>query len=130
VVGGGGAELWEFIGSWSGAGGLLEFTQSPGTNSTLSYKTTLSSLGLALDDTFYFDAYSSGGAAGDSAIDSLANPNVSVTGWLDPYTSTTTGSGGAGLNSYKVVPEPTTLALLGLASAGYMIRHRARNLGP
>jgi hypothetical protein len=88
----------------------------------------LASLGLAINDTFYFDAYSSGGGV-DSAIDALANPNVSITSWGGPYTSSTVGSGGTGLNSYQVVPEPSTYALLALSGAGlvgYIARRRAR----
>jgi hypothetical protein len=86
-------------------------------------------LGLAPNDVFYFDAYSSGGGNSDSAIDALANPNVSVTSWGQTYTSSTTGTGGVGLNSYQVVPEPTTYALLALGAlgmAGYAARRRAR----
>ena len=86
-------------------------------------------MGLAPSDVFYFDAYSSGGGNTDSAVDALANPNVSINDWAVPYTSSTTGSGGAGLNSYQVVPEPTTYALLTLGAlgvAGYAARRRAR----
>ena len=69
---------------------------------------SLSSLGLNVGDTFYFDAYSSGGGGGDSAIDALANPGQSVANWGDNYTST-----GANLFSYTVVPAPAALAVLG-----------------
>jgi hypothetical protein len=89
----------------------------------------LASLGLAVNDTFYFDAYSTGGGGGDSAVDALANPNVSITAWGQTYTSSTVGSGGVGLNSYQVVPEPSTYALLALSGAGlagYIARRRAR----
>ena len=84
---------------------------------------------MAVNDVFYFDAYSSGGGSNDSAVDALANPNVSINDWAVPYTSSTTGDGGVGLNSYQVVPEPTTYALLTLGAlgvAGYAARRRAR----
>jgi hypothetical protein len=125
--GGGGAQLWSYDGAaWTGPNGLGAYSFTAGTTSELSYTASLSSLGLAINDTFYFDAYTSGGGDGDSAIDSLANPNVSVTGWGGPYTSSTTGSGGNGLNSYQVVPEPSTWALagLGVVAALYFARRR------
>ena len=62
----------------------------------------------------------SGAVARDSAIDALANPNVSVTGWGGPYTSDSTN----GVLSYTVVPAPGAVALLGLA--GLMARRRRR----
>lgn len=115
--------------AWSGPSSLSMLI-SPGlSSSTIYFTLTLSSLGLAPTDVFYFDAYSSGGGDGDSAIDALANPSVSVTSWGGPYTSSTTGDGGVGLNSYQVVPEPTTYALLtvgALGLAGYAARRRAR----
>jgi hypothetical protein len=138
VDSGGGAELYSFNGvSWALSGATYS-TNSPfpgsynfvgGANSTITYTATLASLGLAINDVFYFDAYSSGGNGGDGAIDALANPNVSITDWGQSYTSSTTGSSGPGLNSYQVVPEPSTVALLALSAlgvAGYAARRRAR----
>ncbi len=134
-VGPGGAQLWGYSGAWSELGSTTatnlpgSFSFVSGANSTITYTLTLASLGLAINDTFYFDAYSSGGGGGDSAVDALANPNVSITGWGGPYTSSTVGSGGTGLNSYQVVPEPSTYALLALSGAGlfgYIARRRAR----
>jgi hypothetical protein len=135
----GGAELWSYGGGTNGGGtggawnkltnNSPVFSKLAGATSTTSYTLTLSSLGLAPNDVFYFDAYSSGGGGGDTAIDALANPNVSVTSWGQTYTSSTTGTGGVGLNSYQVVPEPTTYALLTLGAlglAGYAARRRAR----
>jgi hypothetical protein len=118
VDGGGGAQLWNYSGSsWSGPGALAAFSF---VNNQLTYTMSLASLGLSVGSTFYFDAYSSGGGGGDSAIDALANPNVSVTGWGGPYTS-----GGANpVLSYTVVPAPGAVALLGLA--GLMARRRRR----
>jgi hypothetical protein len=124
------SQLWSYVGaSWTNTGALPGYSFSPGATSSITYTATLASLGLAVNDVFYFDAYSSGGGATDSAIDALANPNVSVTNWSQTYTSSTTGTGGVGLNSYQVVPEPTTYALLALGAlgmAGYAARRRAR----
>jgi len=131
----GGAELWNYSGSWALSGATYStnlpgtFSFAPGATSVMTYSLTLASLGLAVNDTFYFDAYSSGGGGSDSAVDALANPNVSITSWGQAYTSSTTGSGGVGLNSYQVVPEPSTYALLalsGIGLAGYIARRRAR----
>jgi hypothetical protein len=129
VNGGGGSQLWTYGTSWSGPAALAGFSLAAGATSTITYRMTLASLGLAVNDVFYFDAYSSGTGGSDSAVDALANPNVSITSWDQPYTSSTTGTGGVGLNSYQVVPEPTTYALLALGAlgmAGYAARRRAR----
>jgi len=139
VNSGGGAQLWSYVGGTNGGGtggawnqltnNVPGFSTSPGVTSTLTYTASLASLGLAINDVFYFDAYSSGASGGDGAADALANPNVSITGWGDTYTSSTTGDSGPGLNSYQVVPEPSTVALLTLSAlgvAGYAVRRRAR----
>ena len=111
VDGGGGAENRVFSGgSWSLAGATYNsnFGGFSFSGSELTYTLSLASLGLNVGDTFYFDAYSSGGGGGDSAIDALANPGQSVANWGDNYTST-----GANLFSYTVVPAPAALAVLG-----------------
>jgi len=88
------------------------------TSVTLSLK--LSGLGLSVGNSFFFDVYSSGGGGTDSAIDALANPSQSVSDWGIAYNT-------ASPLSYTVtaVPEPTTLALLGLAG-GLMLRRLVR----
>jgi hypothetical protein len=118
VDGGGGAQLWNYTGSaWSGPASLSGFTFA---GNTITYTTSLASLGLSVGNTFFFDAYSSGGGGGDGAIDALANPNVSVTTWGGAYTS----GGSNPIYSYTVVPAPGAVALLGLA--GLMARRRRR----
>ncbi len=99
---GGGAYLYNYNGSSWVSNALGSFSYLSGTNSTLTYTLTTNSLGVSVGDTFYFDAYSSGGGGTDSAIDALSNPNVSVTSWGQTYTSSTTGEGGNGLNSYTL----------------------------
>lgn len=138
VNGGGGNQFWSYTGSgtgggtdnnWSGPGTISNLVLSPGSTSNITYTVSLASLGLSVGDTFYFDAYSSGGGSTDGAVDALANPNVSITSWSQTYVSSTTGTGGLGLNSYQIIPEPTTLGILGLAAAGfagYVIRRRSR----
>ena len=67
-------------------------------------------LGLVAGNAFTFDVFTTGGGGTDSAIDALGNPAQSVANWGDPYDS------GANVKSYTiaVVPEPTSLTLLGL----------------
>ena len=122
----GGMDFW--VGSWVDSGGGKElysyttptwnqlvapggFTLAAGAQSTITYTLSLASLGLNNGDTFFFDAYSSGGGSGDSAVDALANPNYAISGWGGPYTS----SSATGIFSYTVVPAPGAIALLGLA---------------
>ena len=130
VNGDGGSQLWSYNGtSWDGPTALASYSFAAGATSTITYTMTLASLGLAINDVFYFDAYSSGGGGGDGAVDALANPNVSITSWGQTYTSSTIGDSGLGLNSYEVVPEPSTYALLALSATalgGYVLRRRRR----
>ena len=110
----------------------LAYSVTGGPQSSMEWTVSLAALNLIPGNVIYFDAYSSGGGGGDSAVDSLANPNVSITTWAGPYTSYATGAGGPGLNSYTIsaVPEPSTMAAVGIAGAavaGRLMRRRSRN---
>jgi hypothetical protein len=103
VNGSGGSQIWGYTGTnWStNLGGLPSYTFATNTNgtSTINYTVSKASLGTTnLGDVLYFDAYSSGGGGTDSAVDSLANPNVSITAWNQAYTSGGTNP----LNSYTL----------------------------
>jgi hypothetical protein len=132
VDGGGGSQFWTYdtgSSAWVGGAALPAFSLSAGTTSEVNYSVPLATMNLIPGNVIYFDAYSSGGGNGDSAIDSLANPNVSVTNWGDTYTSYATGAGGPGLNAYTItaVPEPSSIAAVGLAGAaiaGHLMRRR------
>jgi hypothetical protein len=96
VNGGGGAQLWAYTGSgtgggtgnnWDNTGTIKAVLPSAGTQSTVTYTVTKASLGVETGDTILFDAYSSGGGAGDSAVDALSNPNIAITSWSQTYTS-------------------------------------------
>lgn len=94
----GGSQLWTYAvgggggtgGNWSGPAALTEYARAAGPQSTLTYKVSKASLGVTNGDTIIFDAYSSGGGGGDSAVDALSNPNISITSWSQSYTSTAT----------------------------------------
>ena len=127
VDGGGGSELYKYTsgtptGSWSNIGSS---NQQIGTYATgkslLTYTYSLATLGVTVGDTIYFDAYSSGGGGGDGAIDALANSAQSIGAWGDSYTSS-----GPNLNSYTVIPEPSTGVLMGLGVAGLLVVRRIR----
>ena len=127
VDGAGGSQLWKYTsgtpsGSWSEIG---TSNQQIGTYATgkslLTYTYSLATLGVTVGDTIYFDAYSSGGGGGDGAIDALANSAQSIAGWGGSYTSS-----GSNLNSYTVIPEPSTGVLMGLGVAGLLVVRRIR----
>jgi len=94
----GGSQLWTYSpgggggtgGNWSGPSTFAAYATAAGSQSTLTYTVSKASLGVTNGDTIIFDAYSSGGGGGDSAVDALANTNVSITGWSQNYTSTAT----------------------------------------
>ena len=86
--GGGVSQLFAYNGaSWDGPASLAGFSFAAGTQSSITYTVSKASLGVATGDTIQFDAYSSGGGGGDSAVDALSNPQVSITGWGQTYTS-------------------------------------------
>ena len=124
VDGGGGAENRSNQTGWgvTGAtynGNFGNFTLGAGAQSTITYGVSIASLGMSIGDTFRFDAYSSGGGSGDSAIDALANPNVAVTSWGQAYDSGTSNSFSYTLTA---IPAPGAIALVGLA--GLVARRR------
>ena len=126
-----GSSAWDANGkSWDGGNPYpWPYTVTAGAQSTVEWTFPLALFNLVPGNVIYFDAYSSGGGGGDTAIDSLANPNVSVTSWGETYTSFATGAGGPGLNAYTVsaVPEPSSMAAVGLAGAaiaGHLMRRR------
>jgi hypothetical protein len=120
VDGGGGSQLWANGSSgWSGPASPAGFTLSAGAQSTITFTVSIASLGMSIGDTFSFDAYSSGGGSGDSAVDALANPNYAISSWGEAY-----NSGASNSFSYTLgaVPAPGAIALIGIA--GLMGRRR------
>jgi hypothetical protein len=126
VNGGGGAQLWSYNGtSWiEQTGSAPTISLTAGATSQISLTLLLASIGTPSGD-WYFDVYSSGGGASDSAVDALSNPNIAITSWAGPYTSSQNPPG----TGISVVPEPSTYALLAISAlglAGYAARRRAR----
>lgn len=119
VDAGGDAQIWSNIdgSAWNGPKAPAAFSINAGATSDIQFTVSLNFLGLAMGDSFWFDAYSSGGGGADSAIDALANPNVSVSSWGDTYLSSPTSGGGKGIYQYTLVPEPSSWFLI---SAGAM----------
>jgi hypothetical protein len=120
VDSGGGSQLWTNGSSgWSGPASPAGFTLSAGAQSTITFGVSIASLGMSIGDTFSFDAYSSGGGSGDSAIDALANPNFAVSNWGDAYNS---GASTSFTYTLGAVPAPGAIALIG--AAGLLARRR------
>ena len=120
----GGAENRSNQTSWGLTGATYNgnfggFSLSAGAQSTITYTVSIASLGMSIGDTFSFDAYSSGGGGGDSAVDALANPNYAISSWGAAY-----NSGASNSFSYTrgAVPAPGAVALI--CVAGLMGRRR------
>lgn len=128
VDGGNGANFFAYNGaSWTEVGATYSsnlpgtYSVTPGTSSTLTYVMSLASLGLSVGETIYFDAFSSGGGGGDSAVDALSNPGTSITAWGGPYNSASPN-----ISSYTLVPEPTTIVMFGLGLGAFTRFFRRR----
>src|SRR5262245_33867531 len=127
VDGGNGFENRQWNGSgWTLAGATYNGTpgmsiiKTAGSPSDVTLTLNFADLGLNIGDTFFFDAFTSGGGSTDSAVDSLANPHPSIQNWSDPYSfgpGSDDGNGRANPElSYTLVPAPGALALLGMGA--------------
>ena len=129
VDGGGGGQVWSYDGAfWNGPNNPAAFSLTPGATSDIQWTVAKSVLNLNPGDSFSFDAYSSGRDGNPGAIDALANPFVTVNDWGESYTSRPLAFGGGGLNTYTLVPEPSTVAMAsaGVLGGGLMLRRRKR----
>ncbi len=123
VDSGNGAELYKYTGSWNAQsttyGANPDNLGLSKNTSSITLQFAYAGLGLGAGSTLYFDVFTSGGGGGDGAIDALSDPAQSVGNWGDAYASQSTLS-----YTIQPIPEPTTLALLGLSAAGLVIFRR------
>lgn len=133
-----GAETW--LGGWVDSGNGLEnrgwdgaawqllgatYNATPGLNvsktaTTVTLSVLLADVGLTPGQTITFDAFSSGGGTPDSAVDSAANPDLSIFDWGDAYVA-----GGANpVLTYTLVPTPGFAGLVGAAGLVGLRRRR------
>ena len=118
VDGGGGAETHSWDGlAWNRDNATWDppsdVSLTSITTSSVTFETTLASLGLSVGDTFVFDVFTSGGNDWDGALDALSDAST-IGDWGTAYDSTST-------LQYTVVPEPATLGLLGMAGLGMFL---------
>jgi hypothetical protein len=121
VDSGNGAEVRAFSGTWglqsatygSNPDGISIFKDSSSVTIQLKY----AGLGLSSGSSFVFDLYASGGGGSDSAIDALANPSQTISGWNVPYNSALT-------KSYTITPVPEPAAVGVFALAGGLLLTR------
>ncbi len=125
VDSGNGAEVRNFTGTWP----VQSATYNPNPDnlsvskdtSSVTVQFAFAGLGLAPGSSFVFDVFSSGGGGTDSAVDALSVATQSIGDWGTPFTSQSTLS-----FTIPQVPEPTSLALLGLGSLALINRMRRR----
>ena len=109
------SQNWTYNGSWN----LGTTTSNTVTSSTVSVTANLSDLGLAVGDTILFDMVTTGSNGGDTAVDSLTGLAV-PTDWQQHVDMEGL------LYNVNVVPEPGTMAALGLGAMALIRRRRAR----
>jgi hypothetical protein len=129
LVGGSTAHIGSWVDQASPITNVQAFTYAPAsgwtqnafvsnvvTANSVTLTVSLASLGLSLGKSIVFDAYTTGGGNGDTANDSLTgvgtpaawNENVNMTG-----------------RTYAVVPEPASMAALGMGALALLRRRRA-----
>jgi hypothetical protein len=119
VNSGGGSQLWSYTGSWNNlsSAGVTIGAQS------VTITAPLASLGLSPGSTFNFDVYSSGADGNPGAVDSLSNPDQTISDWGNAY-----ANGPVSQYTITAVPEPSAFALIGLGaimlSRGWLRRQR------
>jgi hypothetical protein len=125
VDSGNGAEVRNFTGTWpvqsATYGANPDNVSTVKDASSVTIQFNYAGLGITPGTAFLFDVYSSGGGGGDSAIDALSASTQSVANWGDAFATQTPLS-----YTIPAVPEPTSLALVGLGASLMINRIRRR----
>lgn len=111
-----GGQVWSFDGGWSETGAISGSDDSQHAAGVQTFSIALADLGLAIGDTFRFDIVSTGGG-NDPGVDHLSNADFATDFW---GTTSTAGS----FLSYRVIPSPGALAVLGLGGLMGVRRRR------
>ncbi len=126
VDGGGGAQVWKNDGvAWEGvefaatyiAGSGVSQSLAGAASGTVSYTFALSTLGLSIGQSFFFDVIATAGGTTDPGVDHLSLPTPSTPNWG-------TASNSGPYLQYTVIPGPGAAGLLALA--GLMTVRRRR----
>ncbi|TSA41700.1 MAG: PEP-CTERM sorting domain-containing protein [Verrucomicrobiales bacterium] len=125
VDSGNGAEVYKYTGAW----GLQSATYAANPDSigvtkntssvTIQFK--YSGLGITPGTPFLFDVYTSAGGGTDGAVDALSASTQSIADWGNSF-----GTVAPLAYTIPAVPEPTSLALLGIGASLIIGRIRRR----
>lgn len=108
---------WNLLGAtWMGSTNIAG-DDSQHASGVQQWRIALSSLGVGIGDTIYFDVISTGGTGGDPGVDHLSRADLATPDWG------VQSSAGEFL-AYRIIPAPGAIALLGLGGLAAARRRR------
>lgn len=114
-----GGQLWSHDGGgWNLIDGLTSSDDSQHAAGRQVFSVSLASLGVSVGDKIMFDVASSGGVGNPPGVDHLSRSDFATTDW-------DTASVAGDFLSYRIIPSPSTFALLGIGSLMAARRRRA-----